>query len=160
MTTRTKIGLCAGLVVVLAVGVVVVRPTKPGVKLSFVRYYEDGPAVLTLTNRGESLVTCIAGNVFLYSERRDQNRGFVTYFEVLPRGGTQLVAYPQPSGPFEGSAERFLAWLRTSEFPTPVSVRCVPQPSMLRRSIELLLSRVGIGIASTGFVATVDLPAR
>jgi hypothetical protein len=34
----------------------------------------------------------------------------------------------------------------------------VPLPSKRRRGIEVLLRKVGINIASTGFVATVTLP--
>src|SRR5881394_2022247 len=70
---------------------------------------------------------------------------------LLPRQGTQLLArstiihlVTEPQQP-------------RPALPATVSVRCLPLASPLRRRIEVVLSKVGINIASTGFVATVDL---
>jgi hypothetical protein len=72
---------------------------------------------------------------------------------LLPRcRDAQFLAWPQafPQG-----------WNFHSphpQHPARVCVQCVPEPSRLRRS--LVLSKFGINIANTGFVATVDLQAK
>ena len=157
MTTRTKMGVCVGLFT-LAVGVawVLNLPPKPRVELSFVRYYEDGAAVLTLTNRGQSIVQCFGLNVTTLSRRRH----FAPWFFLMPQNGTQFVVYAKVSKPSTGNADLFLSLLRTSDLPATASLQCVPGVPKLRLRIESLLIKVGINIRSTGFVATVTLPPR
>ena len=155
MTTRRTLTLCAALLTVVAVGVVLRSlTTGPMVQVSFVGYEEYG-AILEFTNKGSCPVGCgwTAGTVQLVAHRDLQGLPDHTVpWILLPRQGTQLLARstiihlvtepPQPR----------------PALPATVSVRCLPLASPLRRRIEVVLSKVGINIASTGFVATVTLP--
>ena len=146
MTTRSMMWVCVGLLAVAA-GVVLVRslPVKSGVEVSFVRYADNGPAVLKVTNRGQSPLLCASQNAWFYSDVPP--RAIQWSVVLMPRSDTQLLASPHAS-----QAESVLG--------ATVSLRCVPQASKLRQRVEVLLSKVGISIANTGFVATVQLPAR
>ena len=148
MTTRTKIGVCAGLLA-LAVGVMLVRSSraKPPVEVRFVRYADERTAVLNLTNRGQSRTSFLALDALLLST--DQPPRLAFFVDLMPGSSTQLVVRPR-------SSER--SW-PTGLFAT-VSVRCVQLPSERRRWIEAVLNKAGINIASKGFVTTVDLPPR
>jgi hypothetical protein len=141
--------VCVGLLAVAA-GVVLVRsfPAKSPVEVSFVRYADNGPAVLKITNRGQTPLLCASQNAWLFS---DVPPHALLHLNValMPRSDTQLLASPHAS-----------QLPRESILGATVSVRCVPQPSKLRQRVEVLLSKVGISIANTGFVASVQLPAR
>jgi len=165
MTTRTKIGVCVGLLVVVVVGVMLwsLRAESPAVRVGFVRYM-DGGAVLNFTNQRQSALAGFAMNVVFCSERGPPD--YFPFFYLLPRCGTQLVVRPRPTTPPPGggieSFAQLLAWIRASRatLPTTASVLCMEQHSKRRQRVEALLAKVGIDIASTGFVATVTLPPR
>jgi hypothetical protein len=155
---RAKLALCGG-VLAVAVGVVLVLrsfTTEPPAELRFIKYYEDGAAVLTLTNRGRSSVQCWGVNLTTLHRRRH----FAPYFYLAPETGTQLVVYAQAPKGFAGDADLLLGLLRTSALPATASMQWVAEVPLLRWRIQELLSKVGIDIASTGFVATVTLPPR
>jgi len=148
MNTRIKTWGCVGLGLFVAAGVVLVRSlaAEPATTVSFVGW-KYGWAILTLTNREYSPMLCACQTAVLFPDVpvRSPQHSFV----LLARSDTQLLAVPHPSP--------------TTEWPVlgaTVSLQCIPQPSKLRRRIEVLLSRVGISIAITGFVASVDLPAK
>ena len=147
MTTRTKIGVCVG-VIVLAVGVVLVRsfPSKPAVTVSFVRYAGNGSmAILTITNRADSVVLCaVSGNV----RQEVGERGTIVYSMDLGRL-LRLKGHTDCQTEVSG--------IRPS---SRLCLLCQPQPSPLRQRMEAVLLTAGLNIASTGFVASVDLPAR
>jgi hypothetical protein len=162
MTTGMKLGVCVGLLAVAA-GVVLVRShdEAPAVTVSFLRYTDDGAAILNFRNRGRSPVGLQwrARGVMFSPKLTPENSSHWSLSApcvLMPRQETQLVA-------------RSVILLRhyspTALSPLPalpatVSMHCMPQHSPLRCRIEVLLRKVGINIASTGFVAAVDLPAR
>jgi hypothetical protein len=122
-TTRTKIGIGAGLLVLAVVVLVRSFPAKPAVEVRFVRYADRSAVVLRLTNRARSLARCIATNVFLFSNYglADQPINLVTYFDLMPRCSTNLVGC--------NSFPRSFRSRMPSEFPGTVFVRCRRQPS-------------------------------
>ena len=150
MRTRTKLRLCAGLVVaVLGVAWVLNLPPKPRVKASFVRYADDGAAVLSLTNLENYEVRCRVWHVALFSEQERRPASLVpSAFHLAAGSDTQLFAWPEEA----------------PSLPASVSVQCYrSHPTNLRRRIGLLLlnSRTGIHMGmNTGTVATVTLPPR
>jgi len=149
MTRRTKLWICVG--VVLAVGAVLVRrPTaKPVVEVSFIRYATNGKPVLNFTNQGQGPVWLLSLNHRSFSDSELSEEAYSLWPLVIvlaPLSGTQLVA-------------RFLPTSQPLVRET-VSVQCMPQPSPLRGRLQVVLSKVGLNIASTGFVATVTLPPR
>jgi len=112
------------------------------VAATFVRYAPDGPAILTLTNRGRSTLMCASRGAWMFSDVPP--RRFETRIILLPRTNTQLLFMPHDAG------SRI------------VSVQCFPAqpPSGLRRRIESLLTQAGINLANTGYVVSVYLPPR
>jgi hypothetical protein len=144
LTTRTKIGVCAGLLVV-AVGVVWASWPK-AVELTFVRYQSHGSvAIIQITNRTDSVVACwVGGNL----RREVQGRGRIAY---LHDGGTFLLLVGHTNCQTE------VPDVRPS---SRLCMRCVPQPSPLRHRLLVDLSKVGIDIGVPGFEVTVDLPPR
>ena len=154
MTTQTKFRLCVG-AVLLAAAVMQVRSftAPPRVTLSFVRYINSGAAILGITNRVRFPLLCSGLNVELASGglRPDADHWplFPDGFAVIPNGSGQLIVRPHDSATVP---------LRPRELPTTIFVLCAPpRTSELRRRIEVLLSKVGISIASTGLVVSVDL---
>ena len=161
MRTRTRILICVGLLAA-AVGVVLVLSLAigPTVEVTFVRYAEDGGAVLALTNRGSStalfsstvVFRSIVGGAVLIPEHRLAPRTITNLppiYTLAPHEGMQLVAMSSPwsSLPF-------------AALPSKLSVICTPEPSPLRRHAEALLHKVGINIDHTVFGAHVTLPPR
>ena len=141
MTTRTTIGVCVGLLA-LATGVVLVRAlaARSRIELSFVRYSDDGVAVLKLTNPNSSPVYCGRLNVMLFSEA-DR---YSTYqpqsgFLLKPRSEIRVSAWPPDS---------------------TVSMQCKGEAPDFRDRVAAVLAKVGIRIASEGYVVSADLPAR
>jgi hypothetical protein len=148
MTTRAKLVVCVGLLV-LAVGVVMVRkPTaKPQVEVRFVRYESNGAPVLSLTNQGQQPVCFPGMDVWLSSAvSKATFHASPPSFILAPGGGMELVV-PISAG----------VWPETRG--TAV-IQYAAQPSKIWRGVEEFLSEVGVEIASTGFVATVTLPPR
>jgi len=147
LTTRTKIGVCLGLLAV-AVGVALVlspRP-RPAVELRFVRYADEWTAVLNITNRGRSLIHCSGPDLSFIARSGPVSRIpiSITRFDLMPRGGTQLSVLT-----------------KSMELPAKVSVECFHERLTLRRRMDfVVLNSFGIDIANTGFVVTVDLPPR
>jgi len=157
--TRTRILICVGLLAV-AVGVVLVRsfPPKHAVTVSFVRYTNFGfvqqEAVLAFTNRTRVPVSMASFqqsplSVVLVPELLPHAAQLPRHYVLMPDQGTQLVVYPAVLPPEAPPVP-----------PATISVRCMPQHSDLRERIESLLRKVGINIASTGFVVSVTLPPR
>ncbi len=146
MTTRTRIWVFAGLFAVAA-GVVLVRSlsAKPAVEVSFVRYADNGPAILKITNRGKPHLLCDSPNAWLFSDAPP--RALQWNVVLMPQCETQLLVSPKAA-----QAESLHGWM--------VSLRCVPSSSKLRKRVEVLLSKVGISIGNTGLVASVHLPAK
>jgi hypothetical protein len=151
---RTKILVGVGLLAV-AVGVVMVRrPAKPVMEVSFIRYTTDGEPVLNFTNRGQEPMRFSAlGDWSFWDSASGKATSFLSVPVVVlaPLSGTQVVARLLPMS---------LPMSRSHVKGETVSAQCVPQPSPLRRRLEDVLSKVGINIASTGFVATATLPAH
>src|SRR5881394_2058105 len=120
MTTRTKIGACAGLFAV-AVGVAVAlrSPSKPAVDGIFVRYEKDGSAVLDFTNRGQSTVN------FLYALLgTNENENSVQLFVLSPtayRGHLDPVYALEPAHGVQLVARTPLGLT----LPAKISVQCV-----------------------------------
>ena len=138
MTSRTKIGVCIG-VLALAAGVALLLPRRTSpLTVTFVGYLEEELAVLSLTNCGRTVIRCDFATRQLF----DSNLDLLHWpdYELMPRNGTQVWMWARNPGPF--------------------SIKYAPKPSNLRRCFESLLSTIGIDLASTGFVATVELPAR
>ena len=151
MTTRTKIGVCVGvLVVAVAVGVVPVRSfrTGPAVTVSFVRYRDAGSAVLSFTNLATIPIHCITWTVHVGSDTEfpSKVRSFVV---LLPRSDTQFVVWPHSSGP------------RLPFPPARLDVTCSPQPGWFRRRMDNFL-REGLkkNPLTRPFDVSVDLPPR
>jgi hypothetical protein len=149
MTTRTKRAVCLGLLV-LAVGVVLVRsfPARPPLEVSFVRYTEDhATAIVHLTNRTKSVLICeVSGGLREVCDSHGR-----TTFYYFPDAGCTVRLSRCGECQLEVSAAGSLPRLC-------IHYRRVR--SDLRQRLELHLSKVGINIASTGFVATVTLPPR
>jgi hypothetical protein len=129
----------------LGAGVAVVPHTaRPPVELSFVRHSATSATpVVQLTNRTESAIICeVPGG-------RDvgDSHGRVMFF-YAPEGEC-LVSMSRHA------ACQVEVWAKRS-----VSIRVHAEPSDRRQKIEALLRKVGIYIASTGFVSTVTLPPR
>jgi hypothetical protein len=144
MTTRTKIGVCIGL---LAVAVSVIWASRPkAVEMSFVRYQFHGSiAILQITNRTDSAVACwVGGNL-----RREVGGGGQTIYSY--DGGTFLLLQGHTNCQTE------VPGIRPS---SRLCMRCVPEPSALRRRLSVVLNKVGINIMSTPFEVTVTLPRR
>jgi len=149
MRTRTKLGVCVYVgLLVLNAGVVVVSRVreKRSVEVRFVQYTPDGGALLHITNSLRSSVDFVPMNGALLSSQ-DHPEGFMLMERLGAGRDTQLIAW----GPGGKAAPPFQVSLRFSPLGTP---------SKLRQRIEVLLSKVGMNIANTGFVATVTLPPR
>ena len=147
MTTRRLMWVCVGFLAVAA-GVVLVSSLseKSAVEVSFVRYADDGPAVLIITNRGKSPLLCDSQNAWLFSHVPP--RVLLWNVALMPQCETQLLASPQAFQVIHSPGGGL------------VSLRCVPPSSKLRKRVEDLLSKAGISIANTGLVASVHLPAK
>jgi len=145
-TTRTKIALCVGLLL-LAAAPIWRFLAQPVVEVSFVRY--DGPesAVLGFTNRGRSLIHCSGEDLSLVARSDPVSRipiSFSPSLDLMPRSGTQVSVLT-----------------KSLELPATVALKCFPELLTLRRRVDfVVLNFVGIDIANTGFVATVTLPPR
>jgi hypothetical protein len=138
LTIRTKIALCAGLLAVAAgVAVAFRSPAKPAVEIKFVRYVEDGGAVLAVTNRGKSAL--LVWRAFHGSN--SASCALEAEPELGPFQGMNIVAHPPLPAP-------------------TISVQYSPMPSTWRMLAEAVASKVGFSVISTGFVVTVTLPPR
>jgi hypothetical protein len=149
MTRRTKLAVCLGLLAVLVVGAVMVRrPAKPDIEMSFVRYATNGKPVLNFTKQGQGPVWLLSLNHrgFSDSELSEGAWSLWPLIELAPLSGTQVVARFFPTSPPLVRGET-------------VFVQCMPQPSPLRGLLQVVLSKVGLNIASTGTVCTGTLPA-
>ena len=149
MRTRTRILIFVGLLAIAVGGVrVLVRSFRagPAVTVSFVRYAGNGSmAILTITNRADSVVLCaVSGNV----RQEVGERGTIVYSMDLGRL-LRLKGHTDCQTEVSG--------IRPS---SRLCLLCQPQPSPLRQRMEAVLLTAGLNIASTGFVASVDLPAR
>jgi hypothetical protein len=129
-------------------------PAKPAVEVSFVRYGEDGAAVLSFTNRGQEPVRLYPARLWYFPDSASvqEHQSLWPFIVVVPQGGTQVVARLLPGSQPPLRGEVFY-------------VQCVLLPSnltfsaKLRACLEVFLSKVGIDtIANTGFVAAVTLP--
>jgi hypothetical protein len=149
VTRRTKLWIPVGLLVLVVGAVMVRRSAKPVVEANFVRYGDDGAAVLSFTNRGQKPVRlCPAGLWYFPDSASDQDhQSLWPFIVVVPQGGTQVVARLLPGSQPPLRGETF-------------SVVCWPQPSQLRSRLEFFQSKVGVDITSPRFIATVDLPPR
>jgi hypothetical protein len=86
----------------------------------------------------------------------------LTAHSFAPRSRTQLIAYPyfpEELGDL-GDGSNLLSALQKRKLPGALLVQCGLEPSPLHQRIELVLRKVGINIANTGFVATATLPPR
>jgi len=153
VNTRIKIAAYVGLALVAATGVVLLCPNHEelAVRVSFSRWHTNGSAILSVTNRGSSALYCSSLDAILipYPEvslRED----FKPMPVLLPRSDARLLVWPVPVW---GNRQQPLIG-------KTISVQCLPKHSKLRQQLEVLLSQAGINIASTGFVVTVNLPAR
>jgi hypothetical protein len=151
--TRTKILVGVGLLAA-AVGVVWVRsPAKPTLEVSFVRYAAGG-AVLAFTNKGNRPASWDLSSAGVMMRIETYGDSTHSLSDLSPGDGIQLVVRsdvirralpsPTPSPPL----------------PATLSFQCFPQASPLRQRLEMILSKVGIDIHSTGSVVTVTLPPR
>jgi len=147
LTTRTKIGVSLGLLVVLVVGAVALRfPTKPVVEIKFVRYTKDGDAVLAFTNLGKATMSVGSSALFREPDQDPEaTQGPIHHYTLAPGLGRQLVT-------------RSPIWPETLRRGGTISMHCLPVRSRLGHELEVLLSRVGIRTASTGVLATVTMP--
>ena len=151
MTTRTKIGACVGLLV-LSAGVVWVSSftAKPAAEVSFVRYADAAKAVVQLNNQsGSEIFYFVPGGVRVLGGSLVPTEENVS---VLP-GGTGCIVKLSARNACQIE-------VLASESASDLIVRWGRGPSRVRQRLEALLGKDGINIASTGFVATVDLPAR
>ena len=171
LTTRAKV-IVGVVLLAVAVGAVLlwVPARRPQVELTFVRYADDGAAVLALTNGGRRsiLVFCNSPQVRLTPQTNSstswQGLGWnnaVPYTFVLgDHKYVHLVAWPtvetNPSP-------------RLPDLPASISVACLPLPPRpsgvlpaLRLRVEAWLRKLGIIKIKvrTEVVATVNLPAR
>jgi hypothetical protein len=142
MTKRTKI--CVGVLILGGFAAVILRPQagRTGVALGFIKYANDGAAVVRLTNREPRSLRCTPLNAWMFED--EPPRKLLANFVLMPRSHTQFLVSPHPSQPDRAA----------------VSVRCLPETSKLRQRVDQLLLKVGVNIASTGFVASVDLPSK
>src|SRR2546425_633517 len=92
---RLKLSVGLSIVAVAALTVVSGLPTKPRVEVSFIRYAQDGPAVLKLTSRAPVPVRCSSPNVWLFLDVPP--RAFQQTITVMPRSQTQLLVTPYSS---------------------------------------------------------------
>jgi hypothetical protein len=150
MTTRTKIGVCAGLLAVAVGGMVGLRsPAKPEVEAKFVRYAQDGGVVVAFANRGPAVVNIGSGKWW----RPDSDSRTITNlpdfeYNLAPGEEARLVTTP----------------FSTQRIPEDrrLSMRCWLVHSPLRYRIQNLLRKVGVRIIdSSDFVmVSVTLPPR
>src|SRR5262245_20419210 len=137
MTTRTK-AIASGFLVVSA-GILWFRSAAPSeipqVTVTFKGYRGGDTPVLQITNHTD--------REFLFSGI-DENHRKVWF---------------HPGGSYLGSHEGFelIPQFGSSR---RIFVQCRPWRPSFRRRIESILKDVRINIASTGFVAAVDLPAK
>jgi len=156
MTTRIKIAVGVGLLAI-AVGAVIVRSFRPksAVTVSFVRYTEDGAAVLNLTNSGRTARLCSTVSVTLYSKEDRRKTSRLRIYYVLAAGSdTQLVAGEMLER-FEEDPPP-----RRPVLPSTILVAShAPHTSQVRRHINAFLIRLGIDSGNTSWTS-VDLPPR
>ena len=162
MTHRTKIWIFVGLLALVAAVVLVLNPSpKSALDAKFVRYTDGGSPVIAFTNNGRyrGFLSSAASNVVLLPEFerikdwQDWRRNL--FIMLQPQDGQELLARAvSPSS-------KPLIWPAR---PSTISVYWRPFPDRqskdLRQRLVVLLSKVGINIVSTGFVATVTLPPR
>ena|SRR5947207_10511106 len=147
MRPRTRILICVGLLTAVGVALALRSPAKPEFEGRFVRYEQDGSALLAFTNRGRSTIG-IGSPMFIQGPGLDYASAPIN-LRTLPPGQSMEVLVARAFPP--GSAPVPIAPSMT------VSVVYAPNHSQLRGNIELLLSSIGIQITRSSF-ATVTLP--
>src|SRR5438046_412187 len=87
-----KLSVGLSIVAVAALTLVSGLRTKPRVEVSFIRYAQDGPAVLKLTSRAPVPVRCSSPNAWLFLDVPP--RAFQQTIMLMPRSQTQLLVTP------------------------------------------------------------------
>src|SRR5262245_37521356 len=138
MTKRAKLTLCAGLLALVAgVALALVWPRSPQVELTFVRYTNDGAAVLYLTNRGRYPINVSDPSHLRRPPFPGESRVILAPLPTLlmAHDGVRLDAY---------------TWPRSAALPASITVRWKPVRSgygtngPMRERVEVLLQKVGV----------------